>query len=184
MNSIPTLRDRTAAVVKLRELTHGIRTAMVTTTATDGDLHSRPMAAQELAEDGTLWFFTADDSGKTYDLAAHSRVNVAYTSADQDRYVSIAGTAEVVHDREKARELWTPWAKAYFPRGLDDPSLALLRVEIDSAAYWDVKESRMVQLFRMARAAATGTPPDLGEHGKIDVPLKERPSPAGRTAIT
>lgn len=169
MNSMPTLRDRTAAVEKLRELTDGTRTAMITTTAPDGDLHSRPMAAQELAADGALWFFTADDSGKAHDLAAHARVNVAFANPDKDRYVSIAGTGQVIHDREKARQLWTPWAKAYFPAGLDDPRLALLRVEIDSAAYWDVKENRMVQLFKMARAAATGTPPDLGEHGKIDV---------------
>lgn len=172
MNSTPTLRHPPEAIEKLRELTKGMRTAMITTQAEDGALHSRPMATQEIGGDGVLWFFTSDDSGKANEVARHHQVNVSYSEPDKDRYVSIAGVATVSHDRAKAAELWNTWVKAYFPGGLDDPHLALLRIEIDSAAYWDVKESKMVQLIKMARAAVTGRAPDLGEHGKIDLPLR------------
>ncbi|MEP7141150.1 MAG: general stress protein, partial [Caldimonas sp.] len=34
--------------------------------------------------------------------------------------------------------------------------------------YWDVKESKIVQLLTMAKAAVTGKPPTgLGEHGEV-----------------
>ena len=37
------------------------------------------------------------------------------------------------------------------------------------AEYWDVDDSKMVQLFKMAKAAVTGKTPDLGEHKKVAV---------------
>ena len=46
--------------------------------------------------------------------------------------------------------------------------LALVRVAITHANYWDVKESKIVQLYKMAKAAVTGTPPvDMGEQAEI-----------------
>ncbi len=50
----------------------------------------------------------------------------------------------------------------------DDPDLALVSVAITHAHYWDVKESKLVQLYEMAKAALTGKPPsDLGESGEV-----------------
>ena len=172
MNTNPSLENRSATAAKLRELTKGIRSAMITTTAPDGDLHSRPMAVQDIEDDGILWFFTAIDSGKAHELEGNHHVNVAYVNESKDRFVSVAGAASVVRDAAKAKALWSPFVKAYFPAGLDDPRLALLRIEITSVAYWDVKESKMVQLFEMARAAVGHHPPKIGEHGKIDLPLR------------
>ncbi|MGZ5277882.1 MAG: pyridoxamine 5'-phosphate oxidase family protein, partial [Caldimonas sp.] len=43
-----------------------------------------------------------------------------------------------------------------------------VQVQILHANYWDVKESKLVQLYEMAKAAATGKPPtQLGEHGEV-----------------
>jgi len=43
-----------------------------------------------------------------------------------------------------------------------------VQVQIVHANYWDVKESKLVQLYAMAKAAVTGKPPvDLGEHGEV-----------------
>ncbi len=41
-------------------------------------------------------------------------------------------------------------------------------MKILHANYWDVKESKLVQLYVMAKAAVTGKPPaQLGEHGEV-----------------
>lgn len=41
-------------------------------------------------------------------------------------------------------------------------------MKISHAEYWDIKESQMVQLFKMAKAALTGTPPEnMGEHAEL-----------------
>jgi general stress protein 26 len=45
-------------VEKLAKLIKGIKFAMLTTALPDGSLRSRPMATQNTAFDGTLWFFT------------------------------------------------------------------------------------------------------------------------------
>ena len=80
----------------------------------------------------------------------------------------MSGTAAVVEDMAKKQQLWSKMAEAWFPGGVDDPDLALVRVRITHANYWDVKESKIVQLYEMAKAAITGKPPtDLGEHAEI-----------------
>src|SRR5207253_1026725 len=124
-------------VQKLAKLIKGIKFAMLTTADTDGTLHSRPMATQETDFDGALWFFTYADSGKVHELQQDRAVNVSYADPSSNRYVSVSGTAQVVHDRAKAKELWSPAHKAWFPDGLEDPNLALLRIQVTKAEYWD-----------------------------------------------
>jgi general stress protein 26 len=154
---------------KLQELVKDIDIAMVTTVTADGALRSRPMATRKFDDEGRLWFFTADDSGKAHDLEEEHAENVSYAEPKKQRYVSITGNATILRDREKARELWQPILKAYFPAGLDDPHLGLLCVRIETAEYWDSPSSKMVQLYKMTKAAATGTRPDMGEHAKVEV---------------
>ena len=68
----------------------------------------------------------------------------------------------------KTKQLWSRLNEAYFPGGPADPNLALVEVRIIHANYWDVTESKIVQLFKMARAAMTGTPPaKLGDHAEV-----------------
>lgn len=141
---------------KIYELTQDIKMVMLTTVSADGALHSRPMRAQEMDEDGNIWFFTSSESYKAVEIEDHHQVNLAYVLPEDGSYVSIAGTAELVHDRNKAQELWNPALKAWFPIGLDEPDLALLKVRIDSAEYWDAPQGKMVELFKMAGAAMAG----------------------------
>jgi general stress protein 26 len=154
---------------KLQKLVRDIDIAMVTTVVPDGALRSRPMATREITDAGVIWFFPADDSGKAQDVGEEHGVNVSYADAKHQRYVSITGSASIVHDREKAKALWHPMVKAYFPGGLDDPHLALLAVRIEVAEYWDSPSSKMVQLYEMTKAAATGKKPHLGEHTQVEV---------------
>jgi general stress protein 26 len=74
----------------------------------------------------------------------------------------------VIEDTAKKQRLWTKLAEAWFPGGIGDPDLALVRVRIVQANFWDVKESKIVQLYQVAKAAITGRPPsELGEHAEI-----------------
>ena len=50
---------------------------------------------------------------------------------------------------------------------LADPDLALVQARIQHAGYWDTQQSKIVQLFHIAKAAVTGQPPKLGEHAQI-----------------
>ncbi|MBS0446199.1 MAG: pyridoxamine 5'-phosphate oxidase family protein [Proteobacteria bacterium] len=155
---------------KLWGMIKDIRFAMLTTRHADGELRSHPMTTQNSSVDdrGTLWFFMSRHGEPALDLASDPIVNVAYADTGDDCYVSVSGSASVVEDAAKKHALWSKLAAAWFPQGPDDPDLALVAVRISRADYWDVKESKMVQLWAMAKAAMTGRPPvNLGERGSV-----------------
>jgi general stress protein 26 len=156
---------------QLWELIKNIRFGMFTTRHQgNGHLHSHPMTTQNklIEADDRLWFFMSRKSEAVQSLIAQPMVNIAYANPSQDRYVSVAGKAEVVHDRVRVEALWSTAAQAWFPGGTGDPDLALVGVTVLHAHFWDVKENKLTQLYEMAKAAVTGqTPTDLGESGEI-----------------
>jgi len=154
---------------KLWSLIKDLKFAMFTTRHPNGHLHSRPMTTQnrDLADDA-LFFFMGRASSPVADLDGETQVSVAYADPDKDCYVSVSGTAHVVDDPALRKALWHKLNEAWFPQGPNDPQVALVRVDVEHAEYWDVKTNKLVQLYEMAKAAVTGKPPkDMGEHGKV-----------------
>lgn len=137
-------------VAKLNELIKGIDFAMLTTVRTDGGLHSCPMATAEVHGDGALWFFSSNKSEKVEAIKSDPRVNLAFSDAGSQRYVSITGNAEPLRDHVMAKHLWGPFYETWFSKGLDDPDLILLRIHVRAAEYWDGTVGRMVQLTGFA----------------------------------
>ncbi len=159
---------RAEAIEKFKKLTEGIDFCMLTT-INGGQLRSRPMSTQEMDENGDLWFFTSDQTHKVDEIEKDDRVNVAYSKPGDNTYVSVAGSGQLSKDRQKIEELWNPILKAWFPEGLDDPHLALLKVSVTEAEYWDSPNSKIVQLYGFVKAMVTGEPAKVGDHGKVNL---------------
>ncbi|HVT34622.1 MAG TPA: pyridoxamine 5'-phosphate oxidase family protein, partial [Nevskiaceae bacterium] len=151
--------SREESLQQLRPLIEDIAIATLTTIDEDGGLRSRPMATQSIDDDGVLWFFTNDYAPKVAEVLLHPEVCVTYADPARQRYVSVSGKAELVREHEEMKRRWQPELQAWFPHGLEEQDLGLLRIEIEHAQYWDAGESRLVQLFARARAALTGAPP-------------------------
>jgi general stress protein 26 len=153
----------------LWELVKDIRFALFTTRHSNGHFHGRPMTTQNksIDEDDSLWFFMSRSNDAVDDLAAEPTVHVGYADPGRDAYVSISGEASVVEDAGRKQQLWSKMNEAWFPDGPDDPDVALVQVRIVHAEYWNVKDSKPVQLFKMAKAAVTGKPPDMGDRGHV-----------------
>lgn len=162
-------KTREEAIEKLNDLIKDIDFAMLTTIDTDGVLRSRPMATQKAEFDGDLWFFTSDKTHKTEEIDKDSRVNLSFANPDENAYVSVSGAAEIVKDKAKMEELWNPVLKAWFPKGLDDPTICLLKVTAEQAEYWDSPSSTLVQIAGFVKAMATGKRADGGENEKINL---------------
>lgn len=160
---------RDESVKKLGEMIEDIDFAMLTTAEEDGTLRSRPMSTQQVEFNGDLWFFTRADSPKVEEIEQERHVNVSYAKPEAQRYVSVSGRARLVRDPEKIRELWKPVLRAWFPKGLDDPDLALLKVSVEQAEYWDSPSSTMMHLIGFVKALATGQSYDPGENRKINL---------------
>lgn len=108
-------------------------TAMVTTIA-EGKLVSRPMGYQEVERDGDLWFFTLKDTEKAHEIEQDNRVNVSFS---QKGYASISGTATIVEDLELKKKYWNKAMEAFLNTNPEDPNLILIKVEAESAEYWE-----------------------------------------------
>lgn len=133
-----TTTDYNPQIQQLRELIQDLDSGMLTSIDDDGSLHSRPMFANsQIDSDGTLWFFTYANSHKVIEIEHHQQVNISYSSSEQERYISISGTAQLVQDRNKLQQLWKPELQTWFPKGLEEPDIALLKVHINKADYWD-----------------------------------------------
>ena len=161
--------EKKDAVAHLAELIQGIKVTMMTTVEADGSIRSRPMWTQNSDFDGQLWFFTHEAAPKVDEVEEDHHVNLAYSDSSRDRYVSVSGTARVVRDRAKIHEMWDPSLKAWFPKGVDDPDIALLCVSVNKAEYWDTPNKHMVQLIGFVKSVLTGEPYRPGGHEKLDL---------------
>ena len=164
------MNDTTEKRELLWTLIKNIKFAMFTTRHGNGHLHARPMTTQNkgLESDESLWFFMSRKGDPAADVIADQVVNLVYADPSEDTYVSVSGTAAIIEDAAKKQQLWSQRVEAWFPGGPTDPDLALVQVQIVHANYWDVKESKIVQLYELAKAVVTGkAPAELGEHGEV-----------------
>jgi len=154
---------------RLRDMVKDIDFCMLTTTDENGDLHSRPMSANgEIDPDGDLWFFTGVSSHKVTEIKKSPRVNVSFADPKNQKYVSLTGTAELVRDRKKIEELWKPEFKMWFPEGKDDPEIALLRINLEKAEYWDSPSSTVAYALSFVSSLVTGKQPEFGENKRLE----------------
>lgn len=153
----------------LGDLIADIEIAMLVTTASDGTLVSRPLATLQADFRGDLWFFVNASSGKIDDIAQHPRVNLSYANPEHHLYVSVTGTARVLHDQAKIAELWHPAASVYFPGGETDPELRLLKIEVETAEYWQKSGGLVSQALRLMHAVTGSGPEALDENGELNI---------------
>ena len=157
-------------LARLKEMIEDIKFCMLTTVDDDGTLRSRPLQTAGVDDDGTLWFFTSQSSPKVSEAQAEGgQVNLSYADTAKTDYVSVSGRASLVRDREKMKKLYTKWVEVFFPKGLDDPDLALLRVDIEKAEYWDSPATGVGRLFALAKGLVTENPDAVGENRKVNL---------------
>jgi general stress protein 26 len=149
-----------------------MRVAMLTTVEETGGLRSRPMAVQEVTDEGVAWLFTSGGSAKVDEIGRIHHVNLCYLRPVRGVYVSMSGTAQVDRDPARIRELWHPLLHAWFPDGLDDPDLCLLKVEIEKADCWMAPVSGLVQVARYAGSLLGRTPRPAHEVARETIVLR------------
>lgn len=139
---------------KVRTLIKDSKVAMLTTIDPQGRVVSQPMATQDVEPDSDLWFIAERSSDKVTNIRQDPRVNVSYSSSDS--WVSVAGTAEVVDDTARLKELWDTFTDAWMEGGPENPENILIRVSADTAEYWDSPGSKVTQVANLLKAAVTG----------------------------
>jgi general stress protein 26 len=146
------------ALIKFKKLAEDIRVCMFITQSVDtADTdHTRPMSTVEVEENGTLWFYTDVRSIKAEEVNKERIVHLVYSHPGKESFMDVWGTARIVKDQQQIKDKWSPLLKAWFPNGVDDPNIALLRVEPIKSYYWDAEAGKMMSFIKMAAAAITG----------------------------
>jgi general stress protein 26 len=161
--------SKTESLNYLQDKIKEVRTAMLTTYNPEKGFSSRPMGTADVDDEGNIWFFTNEYSSKVSDISVENTISLTYSDPKNHTYLSIVAEASLVDDKAKMKELWNPFIQAFFPKGLDDPKLTLIKLKPSDAEYWDSSSSSMVVLFNMLKATVTGKQYDEGKHGKIDL---------------
>jgi len=145
---------REQAIASFAAMIRDIPVAMLTTTGM-GRLRSRPMMTQRTPFDGELWFVTARAAGMTGEIRDRQAVHVTFASPSDSRYGWASGTATIVDDPARLRTLWHEGYLQWLPGGAGDPALALIKVSVQEAEYWDQASGRMVRLGPFAEPGSS-----------------------------
>ena len=141
----------------LSELLASFDTAMLLTRHGDKN-HARPMAIAEIEGSSTIWFVTSDGTPKTDEIRSDTRVSV--TCQGHHKFIALSGTSALVHDRARIEALWKDAWKVWFPLGKDDPSIALIKVNVEDAEFWDDAGSKGIRYaFEAVKGLLAGEPP-------------------------
>jgi general stress protein 26 len=157
------------SIEKIHAMLEDFDTAMLVTHSQDV-ARARPMAIACVESNCALWFFTGRDTAKVHEIEESRRVLIVCQN-DHSSYLSLSGSAQLVSNRAKVRELWKETYRNWFPEGVDDPNLVLISVQPEAAEFWDNKGLNGIRYaFELVKAYATGTRPEVKEgeqHGKV-----------------
>ena len=159
----------TDAVKKLQELVKDANVCHFVTNLNELPLDARPMATQDVDDNGNIFFLSGSDSHKNQHIESDPRVQLFYTNSGGYEYLSIYGTATVTRDRKLIEEMWTNMAKAWFKEGKDDPNLTVIVVKPEHAYYWDTKSNKVISLIKIAASMVSGASMDNGVEGELNV---------------
>lgn len=169
MNNTENLTNK-EAIDKLKSLVDDIMVCLFCTDLKiDDGANCRPMTAIKVCDQGNIWFFSEKDSEKNKAIAANKNVQLFFSHPAKSSYLVVNGEAEIILDKAKIEELWTPVAKIWFKEGKDDPNISIIKVTPSTAYYWDTDGNKMINFFKMVASVVTGTNLITGKEGAITI---------------
>ncbi len=156
-----------AAVEKIRQLATSARVCLFGTSEGHLPLALRPMAVQHVDDAGNLWFLSARSSQQNRQISRHPQVQLMFANPGASEFLSLHGRAFVSDSQPLREKYWNPLASAWFPGGIDDPELTVIRVQTESGHYWDTEFGQTVTLLLVAVGALTGKPMPIGVEGDV-----------------
>ena len=133
-------------------------------TIEDNRAVARPMSLNVDLDRHLLHFLTSAGSHKVQHAGEDASSATIFLN-DGNTYVSFTGAMSVSNDREKIKELWSVFAKAWWDSP-EDPDIRLLTVDPSTGEIWD-SPNTLVATTLMLSAAATGTKPHVGDHAQL-----------------
>jgi general stress protein 26 len=158
------------AIEKIKSLIEQAETCFFCTEPATGPSGGvRPMTIQQVDEDGNLWIISANDSHVNAEIALDSRVKLYFQGSKHSDYLYLTAEASIHDDKEKIKELWSPFLKVWFTEGENDPRISLLKITPSGGYYWDNKHGDLVAGVKMLIGTAIGKTLDDSIEGQIRI---------------
>ena len=165
-DSSTTAKEHNEHVERIWDLAKRIGICMFVTW--DGERQrARPLAATVEKDERAIYFLTDINGQKDEQIDNFPIVTLAFADHTHSKYVSITGKATMSNNRKQIKELWSPFAKAWW-EGPDDPAIRVIKVVPQDAELWD-SPGRIVTTISMLAAAVTGRSPRIGENAKVEL---------------
>jgi general stress protein 26 len=160
---------RRKALKHIGEIIERINLCMFCTRLGHVPFASRPMTTIKVDEECRIWFFSNEGSHKNEEINRDDRVELLYEDLNKSEFLAIHGTAEILVNGEKCRELWTPSAANWFPNGPEDPELTIILVTPIFCHHWFDKQYKLIAMLAKGQSKMVGSPDDVEEG--VAVPL-------------
>ena len=156
-----------AAVEKIRQLATAARVGLLGTSEGHMPLEVRPMSVQHVDAAGNLWFLSARSSLQNRQISRHPQAQLLFSNPGASEFLSLQGRAFVTDSRPLKEKYWSPLATGWFPGGIDDPELTVLRFQPEQGHYWDTEYGKTITLLAVVAGALTGQPLSAGVQGDL-----------------
>jgi general stress protein 26 len=161
------MSDPAGDIDRVWTLVKDIPVAMVVTHDGQGqNVRARPMAPRPAQEEGAIYFLTDVDSPKAEEIRRNNMICLALADHRSRLYLSISGHAEVVDDRNRIKQIWSVYDKAFWPDE-SDPRIRILRVTPETAEVWE-GAGAVVTAVKLVAATVSGARISLGANQKIE----------------
>jgi len=157
------------AIDKFKEIVDHESTCLFTTKLSQVPLNTRPMAVQQVCDQGNFWFLSSSDSEKNIEIQQDPRVQLFFLNTGKFEFLSVYGKATISRDRNKIDELWSDIAKAWFEQGKEDPKVTVIKVTPEEGYYWDTKDGKLISMIKIAASAVLGKTLQEGVEGTVAV---------------
>lgn len=121
-----------------------------------------PMSPIVRKDEGAIYFLTDAQGDKVTDIQGQSTVQLTFSNESANDYLFIEGNAQVSNDRAKIKDVWTPFAKAFW-ESENDPNIRLIVVSPSHTEFWD-GPGAITATAKMLFASVTGKKPDMGDN--------------------
>ncbi|KAL9642607.1 hypothetical protein ABK040_009687 [Willaertia magna] len=138
------------------QLIEQIKICMFTTYDLNYNSYSRPMFLlktifhnendKENNKQLELYFLTNKNSKKLIQLQQQTKVNISFNNHLQFEFISLNGITFIEFVNENnfefiEKQLWNEQCKYFFPKGVNDENICLLKIIVKDIRYWDKKQN-------------------------------------------
>jgi general stress protein 26 len=142
------------------------------------DSRTRPMTAQvDVPEDGDkedggpIYFFASRTEHLVTAMGQSHRAVATYAAKGHKLFAHIHGTLALSDDRAVIDRLWNPIIASWYKDGKDDPDLALIRFDADSANIWKAETGATLKAAAMKALFDVDPGKDHQQDNRADVEL-------------